>query len=47
VVAEGVEAEEQLAKLKEMGCDLVQGYYFAKPLPSKAIKELLANGAPL
>ncbi len=34
VVAEGVETAEELAFLGELECDLVQGYYFAKPLPS-------------
>jgi len=33
VVAEGVETEEQLLILKALGCDLVQGYYFSKPVP--------------
>ena len=32
VVAEGVETEEQLAILKELGCDLAQGYLFSKPV---------------
>ena len=32
VVAEGVETEEQLAYLKSIGCQYVQGYYFSKPL---------------
>ena len=34
VVAEGVETEAQLSKLKEMGCEIVQGYYFSRPLPA-------------
>ncbi len=32
VIAEGVETEEQYRTLKEMGCDIIQGYYFSKPL---------------
>ena len=34
VVAEGVETESQLLLLKKMGCRLVQGYYFSRPLPA-------------
>jgi diguanylate cyclase (GGDEF)-like protein len=33
VVAEGVETEGQLACLKSLGCDQVQGYFFSRPLP--------------
>ena len=33
VIAEGVETEEQLMLLKERGCDIIQGYYFSKPVP--------------
>ncbi|MDD2562393.1 MAG: EAL domain-containing protein, partial [Eubacteriales bacterium] len=32
VVAEGVEHESQLSRLKDFGCDWMQGYLFAKPL---------------
>ncbi len=32
VITEGVETEEQVAFLKEVGCDMFQGYYFAKPM---------------
>ena len=32
VIAEGVETEEQLNLLKKLGCSVVQGYYFSKPL---------------
>ena len=35
VVAEGVETQQQLTLLDDLGCDLVQGYYFSKPLPAK------------
>lgn len=45
VVAEGVETEEQLAKLKELGCDLAQGYYLAKPLSSEGAERLLKEGS--
>lgn len=33
IVAEGVEKEEQVDFLDKMGCDLIQGFYFAKPMP--------------
>lgn len=32
-VAEGVETEQQLQFLKDVGCDIYQGYYFSKPIP--------------
>ncbi len=41
-VGEGVESAEQLEHLRRMGCDLVQGYHFKKPLPPKAMEEFLA-----
>lgn len=40
-VAEGVENEEQYLFLKENGCDVIQGYYFSKPLPQGDFEELL------
>ena len=33
VVAEGIETEEQIEFLKSVGCRMVQGYYYSKPLP--------------
>ena len=33
VVAEGIENEQQLAILKSYGCDIGQGYLFARPMP--------------
>jgi len=32
-IAEGAETKEQVERLKEMGCKVVQGYYFSKPIP--------------
>ncbi|MBR3016950.1 MAG: amino acid permease [Clostridia bacterium] len=43
VVAEGVETEEQYRELKAVGCDLVQGYYFSKPVPPEAFRRFLAQ----
>ena len=41
VVAEGVETREQLERLRELGCDYVQGYYFTKPIPDQEYEKLL------
>ena len=41
VVAEGVEEEEQLRALKDMRCDLVQGYYFSPPVPPERFGKLI------
>jgi diguanylate cyclase (GGDEF)-like protein/PAS domain S-box-containing protein len=41
VVAEGVENQEQLEFLNEVYCNLVQGYYFYRPVPSADIQEIL------
>lgn len=41
VIAEGVETKEQLAYLKEQGCDEAQGYYFSKPLSVTDLEALL------
>ncbi|MEW1810230.1 EAL domain-containing protein [Pseudarthrobacter phenanthrenivorans] len=40
-VAEGVETPAQVEALKVMGCDLAQGYHYARPLPALLIKEWL------
>lgn len=42
VVAEGVESREQLERLNELGCDYVQGFYLAKPMPAADYEALLA-----
>lgn len=43
VVAEGVENEEQLELVRELGCDLVQGYYYFKPMSAEGIGKLLGG----
>ena len=43
VVAEGVETKEQMEMLKELDCDAVQGYLFARPLPANKLQDLLSR----
>lgn len=42
-VAEGVEEESQVEKLKEMGCELIQGYYFSKPVPAEEFNRFIVS----
>jgi diguanylate cyclase (GGDEF)-like protein/PAS domain S-box-containing protein len=42
-VAEGIERADQLERLLELHCDLGQGFFFAKPLPSEELMKLLAE----
>jgi diguanylate cyclase (GGDEF)-like protein/PAS domain S-box-containing protein len=42
-VAEGIECPEQIERLRELGCDRGQGYYFAKPLDDQQIATLLRS----
>jgi EAL domain-containing protein (putative c-di-GMP-specific phosphodiesterase class I) len=46
VIAEGVETEEQAQQLKEMGCDMAQGFYFSRPLPPEEIPALFSSDTP-
>jgi len=46
VVAEGVETAAQLAFLRGRQCDIVQGYYFSRPLPAGEVAVLLAGEGP-
>ena len=43
VVAEGVETQTQADMLKDMGCEMAQGYLYSKPVPVEAIDQLLEN----
>jgi diguanylate cyclase len=43
VVAEGVETEAQCVLLRKLGCQVGQGYYFAKPIPAENVEPLLSN----
>ena len=47
VVAEGVEAEDQLAFLRANGCDEMQGYLFARPTDPEACAKMLREGRSL
>ncbi len=44
-VAEGVQTEAVWERIRSMGCDVGQGYYFARPLPAKALSEWLRTSA--
>ncbi|MDH4101460.1 MAG: GGDEF domain-containing phosphodiesterase, partial [Nitrospirota bacterium] len=43
VVAEGVENESEIQLLREMGCDIVQGYHVSKPVPPDQLRQWLKN----
>ena len=40
-VAEGVETKEQMDYMKNIGCDMIQGYFLGKPVPAEDIEKLL------
>ncbi len=44
VIAEGVEDEVTIEMLGDLGCDVVQGYYFARPTSSPEVEQLLLGG---
>lgn len=41
IVAEGVETKEQVDFLEKKGCDLIRGFYFAKPMPVEEFDKFL------
>jgi EAL domain-containing protein (putative c-di-GMP-specific phosphodiesterase class I) len=43
VVAEGIETEAAAARLREFGCDVGQGYLYAKPMPLEAFEAWLVG----
>ena len=43
VIAEGVETKHQLELLKKLGCEMVQGYWFSKPIPADEFEEKFLN----
>ena len=43
--AEGVETQDELALVRTLGCSLVQGYIFGKPMPAEEARELAAKGS--
>jgi EAL domain-containing protein (putative c-di-GMP-specific phosphodiesterase class I) len=43
-IAEGIESDGQLASLRGLGCDLAQGFLFARPLPAGQMRDLLTGG---
>jgi hypothetical protein len=42
--AEGVETAQELQLVRDLGCSLVQGYYFGKPMPAEEARELAGKG---
>jgi EAL domain-containing protein (putative c-di-GMP-specific phosphodiesterase class I) len=47
VTGEGIETQEQLGQLRELGCQQGQGYLFAEPLSTDAVVALLAADGPV
>ena len=43
IVAEGVETMEQAKILRDLGCDILQGYAFAKPMSREALETFLSE----
>jgi EAL domain-containing protein (putative c-di-GMP-specific phosphodiesterase class I) len=41
IIAEGVETDQQLAVLRGQGCDLIQGYYFSRPVPGAELLDFI------
>lgn len=46
VVAEGIEREEQYKCIKYLGCDIIQGYYFSRPILAEELEKTWINKSP-
>ena len=46
ILAEGVEDQEQLALLRDKGCEVYQGFYFSKPIQVQAFEQLMLEYTP-
>ena len=44
-IAEGIESDGQLASVRDLGCDLAQGFLFAKAIPADELREVLVQRA--
>ena len=47
IVAEGVETKEQAEEIIRLGCDYIQGFYFARPMPEEEFLKLIRQGDDL
>ena len=44
--AEGIETEEQMRVMKDMGVEFIQGFYYSRPIPESEFLEFLARNNP-
>ncbi len=47
VVAEGIELDEQLTRLRDLGCELGQGFHFARPMEAERMLDYLSGSTPV
>jgi diguanylate cyclase (GGDEF)-like protein/PAS domain S-box-containing protein len=47
VVAEGIELDEQLTRLRDLGCELGQGFHFARPMEAERMLDYLSGSSPV
>ncbi len=46
IIAEGIESPDQISYLRKIGCDVIQGYVYSKPLPTDEFVEYVKNFSP-